>query len=68
MDCIVAVLEQPIVFVLLEHQGVPGRKLPLISLFYDLYEGYLLNCAMIIFNSQSKCFQLAAVRGHTAYK
>jgi hypothetical protein len=68
MNCTAAVSEYPIIFVLLEHQAVPGRKLPLMTFFYDSHEGYLSNCAMIILNSKSISFPLAAVRAHAAYK
>jgi hypothetical protein len=67
MYCILVGSEQPIIYVLLEHQAVPGRKLPQMF-FHDFYEGYLLHCAMIILNSHSKCFRMSAVRAHTAYK
>ena len=46
MNCIAKVSEWPIIFILPEHQAVPGRKLPLMPFFYDLHEGYLINCAM----------------------
>jgi hypothetical protein len=68
MDCIVAVSEQPIVFVLLEHQAVPGRKLPLMSFSTIYMKAIYRTVQMIILNSQSKCFRLDAVRAHTAYK
>lgn len=33
MNCIVALSEWPIIFILLEHQAVSRRKLPLIPFF-----------------------------------
>ena len=61
MNCTVAVSEWPIIFILLEHQAVPRRTMPLMLLLYDLYEGYLLNCAVIILNSKSKLYWLQYV-------